>query len=72
MRSSRQECRGSTAFGIGSGRGDKKDQENLYVEYMYGRTDADEKAGAVFGQMMSGNQQAKEMAEANQEDRPAQ
>ena len=28
----------------------------------------DEKAGAVFGQMMSGNQQAKEMAEANQED----
>ena len=28
----------------------------------------DEKAGSIFGQMMGGNRQASEMAEANQED----
>lgn len=48
--------------------GTKKIKKIYTLNTCMGELMRDEKAGAVFGQMMSGNQQAKEMAEANQED----
>ena len=48
--------------------GTKKIKKIYTLNTCMGELMRDEKAGAVFGQMMGGNQQAKEMAEANQED----
>lgn len=48
--------------------GTKKIKKTYTLNTCMGELMQDEKAGTVFGQMMGGNQQAAQMAEANQED----